>query len=99
MPNVRLALAQTNPTVGDIQGNLVGIWNVIEQAVTDKADILVFGEMAITGYPIEDLASRESFILEAELAVRDLANKLTASQFKDLAVVIGHPAISALGKV
>jgi len=95
MPNVRLALAQTNPTVGDIQGNLVGIWNVIEQAVTDKADILVFGEMAITGYPIEDLASRESFILEAELAVRDLAKKLTASQFKDLAVVIGHPAMAS----
>jgi NAD+ synthase (glutamine-hydrolysing) len=95
MPNVRLALAQTNPTVGDIQGNLVGIWNVIEQAVTDKADILVFGEMAITGYPIEDLASRESFILEAELAVRDLADKLTASQFKDLAVVIGHPAMAS----
>jgi NAD+ synthase (glutamine-hydrolysing) len=95
MPNVRLALAQTNPTVGDIQGNLVGIWNVIEQAVTDKADILVFGEMAITGYPIEDLASRESFILEAELAVRDLAQKLTASQFKDLAVVIGHPAMAS----
>jgi len=95
MPNVRLALAQTNPTVGDIQGNLVGIWNAIEQAVTDKADILVFGEMAITGYPIEDLASRESFILEAELAVRDLAKKLTASQFKDLAVVIGHPAMAS----
>ena len=95
MPNVRLALAQTNPTVGDIQGNLVGIWNVIEQAVTDKADILVFGEMAIAGYPIEDLASRESFILEAELAVRDLAKKLTASQFKDLAVVIGHPAMAS----
>jgi NAD+ synthase (glutamine-hydrolysing) len=95
MPNVRLALAQTNPTVGDIQGNLVGIWNVIEQAVTDEADILVFGEMAITGYPIEDLASRESFILEAELAVRDLAKKLTSSQFKDLAVVLGHPAMAS----
>lgn len=95
MPNVRLALAQTNPTVGDIEGNLKGIWQVILDAVQNQADILVFGEMAITGYPIEDLASRESFILEAELAVKDLAAKLTAPEFKDLAVVIGHPALAS----
>ncbi|MEI7420186.1 MAG: nitrilase-related carbon-nitrogen hydrolase, partial [Actinomycetes bacterium] len=94
MPNVRLALAQTNPTVGDIEGNLKAIWQVILEAVQNQADILVFGEMAITGYPIEDLASRESFILEAELAVKDLAAKLTAPEFKDLAVVIGHPAMA-----
>jgi NAD+ synthase (glutamine-hydrolysing) len=94
MPNVRLALAQTNPTVGDIEGNLKGIWQVILEAAQNQADILVFGEMAITGYPIEDLASRESFILEAELAVKDLAAKLTAPEFKDLAVVIGHPAMA-----
>jgi len=94
MPNVRLALAQTNPTVGDIQANLKDIWQVILDAVKDNAEILVFGEMAITGYPIEDLASRESFILEAELAVKELAARLTASEFKDLAVVIGHPAMA-----
>lgn len=95
MPNVRLALAQTNPTVGDIEGNLKGIWQVILEAVQNQADILVFGEMAITGYPIEDLASRESFILEAELALKDLAARLTTPEFKDLAVVIGHPALAS----
>ena len=95
MPNVRLALAQTNPTVGDITGNLEGIWQVILDSVENQADILVFGEMAITGYPIEDLASRESFILEAEQAVKDLAARLTAPEFKDLAVVIGHPAMAS----
>ena len=95
MPNVRLALAQTNPTVGDIEGNLKGIWQVILEAVQNQADILVFGEMAITGYPIEDLASRESFILEAELALKDLAARLATPEFKDLAVVIGHPALAS----
>ena len=95
MPNVRLALAQTNPTVGDIEGNLKGIWQVILEAVQNQADILVFGEMAITGYPIEDLASRESFILEAELALKDLAARLTTPELKDLAVVIGHPALAS----
>ena len=95
MPNVRLALAQTNPTVGDIEGNLKAIWQVILDSVENQADILVFGEMAITGYPIEDLASRESFILEAEQAVKDLTTRLTAPEFKDLAVVIGHPAMAS----
>ena len=95
MPNVRLALAQTNPTVGDIEGNLKAIWQVILDSVENQAHILVFGEMAITGYPIEDLASRESFILEAEQAVKDLAARLTAPEFKDLAVVIGHPAMAS----
>jgi len=95
MPNVRLALAQTNPTVGDIAGNLKGIWQVVLDSVENQADVLVFGEMAITGYPIEDLASRESFIIEAEQAVKDLAAKLTAPIFKDLAVVIGHPAMAS----
>jgi NAD+ synthase (glutamine-hydrolysing) len=95
MPNVRLALAQTNPTVGDIAGNLKDIWQVILDSVENQADVLVFGEMAITGYPIEDLASRESFIIEAEQAVKDLAAKLTAPEFKDLALVIGHPAMAS----
>ena len=94
MPNVRLALAQTNPTVGDIQANLENIWQVVLDAVKGNAHILVFGEMAITGYPIEDLASRESFILEAELAIKELTTRLSAPEFKDLAVVIGHPAMA-----
>jgi len=94
MPNVRLALAQTNPTVGDIQANLENIWQVVLDAVQGNTEILVFGEMAVTGYPIEDLASRESFILEAELAIKELATRLSAPEFKDLAVVIGHPALA-----
>jgi len=94
MPNVRLALAQTNPTVGDIQANLENIWQVVLDAVKGNAHILVFGEMAITGYPIEDLASRESFILEAELAIKELTTRLSAPELTDLAVVIGHPAMA-----
>ena len=95
MPNVRLALAQTNPTVGDIAGNLAAIWEVIVEATEKKAELLVFGEMAITGYPIEDLASRESFILEAQHGIKTLAEKLSNPQFVDLAVVIGHPALAS----
>ena len=95
MPKVRLALVQTNPTVGAIQANLNQAIGQISQAKAQGADLLVFGEMAITGYPIEDLASRESFILEAELAVRELASELTKPEYQGLAVVIGHPAMAS----
>ncbi len=95
MPNVRLALAQTNPTVGAIQANLKQALEQISKAKAQGADLVVFGEMAVTGYPIEDLASRESFILEAELAVRALASELTKPEYQGLAVVIGHPAMAS----
>lgn len=95
MPNVRLALAQTNPTVGAIQANLTEILAQITIAQQGGADIVVFGEMALTGYPIEDLASRESFILEAELAVKSLAAKISELGYKEIAVVIGHPAMAS----
>jgi len=95
MPIVRLALAQTNPTVGAIEANLAQAIVEIRKAKEQGADLVVFGEMAITGYPIEDLASRESFILEAELAVRSIASELSSPEFSDLAVVIGHPAMAS----
>jgi NAD+ synthase (glutamine-hydrolysing) len=95
MPNVRLALAQTNPTVGAIQANLTEILAQVTIAKQSGADIVVFGEMALTGYPIEDLASRESFILDAELAVKSLASKISELGYNELAVVIGHPAMAS----
>ena len=95
MSKVRLALAQTNPIVGDIEGNLQNILEIVKDAHNRQVDVLVFGEMAITGYPIEDLASRESFILDAELAVRRLSEALVTHSINQMAVVIGHPAMAS----
>jgi NAD+ synthase (glutamine-hydrolysing) len=95
MPNVRLALAQTNPTVGAIASNIANILAVVEEAAKRQADVVVFGEMTVTGYPIEDLATRESFILDAELAVRELAIELKSRKLGDIAVVIGHPSMAS----
>ena len=95
MPNVRLALAQTNPTVGSIAGNLAGILAVVEEAAAKQADLVVFGEMSVTGYPIEDLATRESFVLDAELAIRELAAELKSKGLGHIAVVIGHPSMAS----
>jgi NAD+ synthase (glutamine-hydrolysing) len=92
MPKVRLALAQTNPIVGDIEANSLAILNAVQTAAAAGADLVVFGEMVLTGYPIEDLATRETFIEKCELAIKNLAVSIADSGFADMAVVVGHPS-------
>jgi len=92
---VRLALAQTNPTVGAISDNLNQIVAAIENAASQGADVVVFGEMAITGYPVEDLATSEKFLLDSELAVKELAERLVSKNLGTLTVVVGHPALAS----
>jgi NAD+ synthase (glutamine-hydrolysing) len=91
MPRLRLALAQTNPVVGDLTGNSRQILAAVEQAAARGADILALGEMALSGYPIEDLASRPSFLAASRASVEHLAVELDAAGFGDLAVIVGHP--------
>lgn len=91
MPRLRLALAQTNPVVGDISGNSAGLRAAVAKAAEAGADLVAAGEMAITGYPIEDLASRPAFLSAARAAVSDLARQLDEDGYGDLAVVVGHP--------
>ena len=59
---VRIGLAQINATVGDISGNAACISDYIRRARKSEADIVVFPEMALTGYPPEDLLFKGSFI-------------------------------------
>ena len=92
MPRVRLAMAQTNPVVGDFSGNLTQTIAAIDEALANGANLVVFGEMNLAGYPIEDLAARASFIEAAEVAVERLADHLKTPNYKDIAVVVGHPS-------
>ena len=62
MKQIRLALAQINPTVGDFEGNVQLILEQIAESKTLGADIVVFPELAITGYPPEDLLLKNSFV-------------------------------------
>jgi len=50
--------------------------------------------MSVTGYPIEDLAQRESFVRAAEVAVADFASRLEAAGLGNVCVVLGHPALA-----
>lgn len=91
MPRLRLALAQSNPIVGDLVGNADQIVAAAHAAAAQGADLLALGEMALTGYPIEDLASRPSFLVDASAAVTALAARLQAEGLGHLPVVVGHP--------
>ncbi len=91
MPRLRLALAQTNPVVGDLVGNAEQIVQAAQRASDAGADLLMVGEMALSGYPIEDLASRPSFLSTASAAVPTLAKRLLDDGLGELVVVVGHP--------
>ena len=80
----RLALAQMNPTVGDLKSNCAKILRFVEEARSSKADLIAFPEMAITGYPAEDLLYKTSFIKDN---VRYMRRIVQAA--KGLTVVIG----------
>jgi NAD+ synthase (glutamine-hydrolysing) len=91
MPFIRLAMAQSNPIVGDIAGNVAKLLQMTKDAAAGGANIVQFGEMCITGYPVEDLVTREAFVSESERAVYDLARTLVTKGLGDVAVVVGAP--------
>ncbi|MCH8349637.1 MAG: NAD+ synthase, partial [Chloroflexi bacterium] len=81
----RLALAQINSTVGDIPGNASKIIDYLEQAREAQADLVAFPELAITGYPPEDLLLRPSFLKDNLAAMERV---VAASQ--GIAVLVGY---------
>lgn len=84
---LRVALAQCNPTVGDLTGNAHIILEAALRARHAGAQVLVLPELALTGYPIEDLALRTSFQDAARQALHDLARTLGDSD--DLITIVG----------
>lgn len=91
MPKLRVALAQTNPCLGDFSQNVLHIVNVATDAYAQGADIVCFGEMSMVGYPIEDLALRRDFLDQAHLALEDLGNRLHAAGVGSIPVIVGLP--------
>ncbi|HAJ00782.1 MAG TPA: NAD+ synthase [Dehalococcoidia bacterium] len=81
----RLSMAQMNPTVGDIKGNTAKIIQYLEQARELEADMVAFPELAITGYPPEDLLFKTSFLKDNVAAMEHV---VAAS--KGIAVVVGY---------
>jgi NAD+ synthase (glutamine-hydrolysing) len=83
---LRVALAQINPTVGDLAGNAGLIADSVQKAQDHGANLIVFPEMIVTGYPVEDLALRPSFQAASIRAVQEIAATITG----EIVAVVGY---------
>ena len=94
MPAVRVAMAQINPTVGDLSGNSAKILDFAKRAQQAGAQIVLFPELVITGYPIEDLALSRDFLSASEAALEDLAKAADKAGFGQMTLVVGYPGFA-----
>ena len=90
---MKLALAQINPTIGDFLGNVRKIVDVSLAAQRQGADLVMFPEMAVCGYPPADLLEKSSFLARAQQAIEEIAERVTANH--PIAVLCGCPDSSA----
>ena len=104
MPRLRVALAQLDLVVGDLEGNAARILDAYERAEADGCDLVAFPELAISGYPPEDLLLRPAFVTQAQESMEKVAARTGRA-----VAVLGFPllerdlynaaAVCASGKV
>jgi NAD+ synthase (glutamine-hydrolysing) len=90
VPQLRLALNQIDSRVGDLAGNTETIVRWTRHSAEQGAHLVAFPEMALTGYPVEDLALRSSFVTASRAALRSLAVRLADEGFGELPVIVGY---------
>jgi NAD+ synthase (glutamine-hydrolysing) len=83
-------MAQVNATVGDISANADLVMDWSKQAADAGAHLVLFPEMMLTGYPVEDLALRRSFVEASRTSINRLATRLLDAGLGDLVVVVGY---------
>jgi NAD+ synthase (glutamine-hydrolysing) len=83
-------MAQVNATVGDISANADLVMDWSKQAADAGADLVLFPEMMLTGYPVEDLALRRSFVEASRTSISRLADRLLDAGLGDLVAVVGY---------
>jgi NAD+ synthase (glutamine-hydrolysing) len=89
-PAVRVALGQINPTIGDFDGNRRLVWEAAAEAARRGADLAIFPELALSGYPPKDLLERPAFLDAAQACLAGLAADL-AAHAPGVAVLVGFP--------
>jgi len=97
MPTLRIALAQVNPTVGDLTGNATTVRESARAAARAGAQLVAFPEMMLTGYPVEDLVFRASFVAASRAALERLAGELAGDGLGDIPVMVGYLDADAAG--
>ena len=93
---MKIGLAQINPIVGDLQGNSQKIIQFARDAKKEGADLVVFPELCVTGYPPQDLLENPYFLEVTE----DVVNEIARAVPQDIGVLIGAPVQNenAIGK-
>ena len=86
--SLTVSIAQINPIVGSFKQNIQLISNVILQAQKDNSDVILFPELALTGYPPEDLLFRPAFLNKVEDSLHAISQLAT-----DITVIIGAPVV------
>jgi len=87
---LRIAMAQINPVLGDLAGNSQLILGAVKEALVSGADVVLFSEMVLTGYPVEDLALRPAFQSAAKKRVNELAEQIEKIGGGELLIIIGY---------
>ncbi|MFF5702878.1 NAD+ synthase [Streptomyces sp. NPDC012794] len=90
MPQLRLALNQIDSQVGDIAANSDSVVHWTRHSAEQGAHLVAFPEMTLTGYPVEDLALRASFVEASRTALAALARRLADEGLGGLPVVVGY---------
>ncbi len=87
---LRIAMAQINPVLGDLEGNSQLILGAVKEALVSGADVVLFSEMVLTGYPVEDLALRPAFQSASRRRVNELAEQIEKIGGGELLIIIGY---------
>lgn len=90
MTQMRVALAQINPRLGDIKYNLDLVMDNARKAGAHRAHLLLLPEMVVTGYPVEDLSLRSSLQQASSAALQELASTLVGEGLGEMAIVVGY---------
>jgi NAD+ synthase (glutamine-hydrolysing) len=86
---MKITLAQLNPTIGDIQGNLAKVAKTLSECNKDSPDLVIFPELFLVGYPPRDLLERPSFITRTQAAIEELLK--ISQNFGHTAIIVGAP--------
>ncbi len=86
---MKITLAQLNPTIGDIRGNLAKVRQTLSHCSKDSPDLVVFPELFLVGYPPRDLLERPSFIARTEEAIQELLQ--VSQKYPQTGIIVGAP--------
>ena len=96
---MKVALGQTNSTVGDLSGNAQRMLSFARRAAAEGAQVIAFPELSLTGYPPRDLLEKESFLDQTELALEQLARDIGELDLKLICGTVTRAAESTGNRI